>query len=54
MALNAFEIKGQKLRTKLYRLRNSRQWGSIKEVENELDSCIDLVDQLIELHQRSN
>ena len=53
MPLNAFEIKYQKLHTKLYRLKTARDWHGIKEVQKEIDDCMDLAEQLKELHDRS-
>lgn len=50
MSLNGFEIKYQKLHTKLYRLKNSRDWSGINEVQKELDECMQLAEQLHELH----
>lgn len=52
MTLNVFEMKYQKLHTKLYRLKNSKDFRSISEVQKELDECMQLAEQLNEIHGR--
>lgn len=52
MSLNVFEMKYQKLHTKLYRLKTARDWSGIKEVQQEIDDCMALAEQLKEIHDR--